>query len=208
MVVVSTLAQLNDGDIPDQGYFDSILNIQTYCLDTHIRPNGKKRIYVYIHNTDGVRNVYLYLRGLASDMAIVAHYHDHNHGGNTGTTSNASGTGANGPHTHQVFSDTTGVNSATAITNGTTVPKAVQIWIDGTEYTATIGDPNAKGATMYDSVNADWGTNGTTEWNTGKLNLSSLISWTAGEHYIEFRDTENTGGRLIANVMVNAGYGP
>ena len=79
----------------------------------------------------------------------------------------------------------------------TAVPQAVQIWIDGSEYTATIGDPNSKGATMYDSANDDWGVDGSTEWETGELDLSSVISWTAGVHYLELKETGGTGGTLI-----------
>ena len=95
------------------------------------------------------------------------------------------------------------VQSLVAYTN---VPQAVQIWIDGTEYTATIGNPNGKGSGMYDAGNADWGNSSGVAWDTGVLNLSSLITWTAGLHYIELKETGGEGGTLIYHASVNSGH--
>lgn len=181
-----------------------VLNIFHAYVDKEVpATNGQVRIPVIINNVTGQRDVYLYLRGLKANIASELHSHSHNHGGTTGTTAPASANGANASHNHSISTDAT---TAGVIVNGTSVPQAVQIFIDGVEYTPTIGDPNGKGATMYDSINADWGINGTTEWDTGRLNLTSLISWTAGEHYIEIKETGGTGGRINALVSINTGY--
>lgn len=179
-----------------------VLNITHGNTDGNVPQMGQQRIPIIINNATGVRNVYLYLRGLKANVADILHSHSHNHGGTTGTTAPASANGANASHNHTIAADATASGN---LVNGTTVPKYVQIWIDGTQYTATIGDPNSKGGTMYSAGNG-WGVDGTTEWNTGALNLSSLISWTAGEHYIEFRETGNFGGRIVGYVAVNTGY--
>jgi hypothetical protein len=177
------------------------LNIKSYNNDTHVLPNGQKKIYVHINNANEPRNVFLYLYGLKANIPTAEHLHAATGLSNSSIGNCASPAGGNAcGHGHTITGST---DNYTGLTNSTSVPQAVQIWIDGTEYTATIDDPNAKGATMYDSVNDDWGVDGTTEWNTGKLNLTSVISWTAGEHYIEFKETGGTGGRLLYNLYIN-----
>ena len=176
-------------------------NIKSYNKDSHVAPNNDKKVYVHINNATGVRNVFLYVYGRTSDMPTAFHSHGAGSLVNTSIGNCASPAGGNGCGHGHTINGSTGTN--TGLVNGTDVPQAVQIFIDGVEYTATIGDPNAKGATMYDSVNDDWGIDGTTEWETGQLNITSTISWTAGEHYIELKETGGTGGRLIFDVYVN-----
>ena len=50
-----------------------------------------------------------------------------------------------------------------------------------------------------------WGDDGTTEWDSGWLDLTSTITWTAGWHYIELKETGDTGGILIYQVGINTG---
>lgn len=89
----------------------------------------------------------------------------------------------------------------------TEVPNNIQIWIDdGTGFvnrTAAIGDPNAKGATMYDSINNDWGV-GVTEWNTGKIEITSYLNLASIDgNKVEFRSNGDcTSGRLNFVVVV------
>jgi len=176
-------------------------NIKSYNKDSHVAANNNKKVYVHINNATGVRNVFLYVYGRTSDMPTAFHSHGAGSLVNTSIGNCASPVGGNACGHGHTITGSTGTN--TGLVNGTSVPQAVQIWIDGTEYTATIGDPNAKGGTMYDSGNDDWGVDGTTEWETGQLNITSTISWTAGEHYIEFKETGGTGGRLVFDVYVN-----
>jgi hypothetical protein len=185
---------ITNGQPPDAR---DVRNIKTYSGDVNIAASNDKKIYVHIMKTTPAPQITLYLYGEAGNMALKVHNHNHNHGGNTGSTVRlGGGTG----HTHTITGDST---NAGDVVNATDVPEAVQIWIDGTEYTATIGDPNGKGATMYDSVNDDWGVDGVTEWSTGMLDLTGVIGWTAGEHYIEFKETGGTGGRLLWSLYVN-----
>ncbi len=272
-----------------------------------IGKEGSIRFPVIINNDTGLKNVYLYLRGMKTGAFTNMTNHgipEHTHTATTTATSGAS-------------SATVTVNNVgTNIVADTAVPKAVQILIDGTIVTTTIGDPNGKGATMYagsthtplsaeitvnatgatlyytqnfdkadvasvtfnlradgsatgvfgyvifyysDATNSgatttrnvtgttnndftennpqggkmvtkiefyayqngsgseyitpktvtfdsSWGVDGTTEWDTGRLDLSSVISWTAGEHYIELKEHGMVGGTLIYQVCVNTGY--
>jgi hypothetical protein len=178
------------------------LNSKTYHGDSHVVPTGQKRIYVHIENTTGDRNVFLYLYG--EDTTLVEAEHTHAVGSlANGAIGNCAGiVGANAcGHGHNVSGSTAVTGNVFDSLND--VPQAVQIWIDGVNYTADIGDQNSKGATMYDSLNNDWGIDGTTEWNTGKLDLSDIIDWTAGEHYIEFKCTSVIGGRLLYSLYIN-----
>lgn len=203
---------------------NDLLNVYQHGGNAIIGKGGVLYIPVIINNTSGVRNVYLYLygrkrgpsSGLSNQGGGDAHYHDMD------TADNKFDLVGSGPPTTYVFGSSgvtfstnpSALSSGSKVTTGilnntvtdTNVPKDVEIWIDGVEYTGTIGDPNGKGATMYDNVNADWGVNGTTEWSTGRLNLTSVISWTAGEHYIEIKENGSIGGTLVYQVMVNVGY--
>lgn len=63
----------------------------------------------------------------------------------------------------------------------------------------------------YDSYVKDivvgtmFGDDGTTEWESGWLDLSAVISWTQGWHYIEIKETGGTGGNLIYHAGINVG---
>ena len=182
-----------------QGQSTQENNKQNFAFDTHIdSTTGRHRVYVHIFSTETSPQVRLYLYGLATNIGSLSHLHS-----NSGRTSNANvyfpTSGDSFLHSH-TFTRNTGLTGN--LTQTTSVPQEVTIWIDGVEKTATIGDANSKGATMYDSTNDDWGIDGTTEWNTGELDLTSLITWSVGEHYIELR-CAGTGGRLLGNIYIN-----
>lgn len=212
-----TIANASSNDAND------VLNIFHQGGNVLLGKNSTFYVPVIINNASGTRNVYLYLYGKAVGASASAPVHGvsrHYHGNleiRGGGTAIASTTGSSfSSWTAAKGVQFTGGEAGDASSVGdstyslplayTAVPKDVQIWIDGVQYTSTIGDPNTKGATMYDSVNNDWGIDGTTVWNTGRLNLSSLISWTAGEHYIEIKETGASGGVLVYQVCVNSGY--
>lgn len=171
---------------------DKVTYSQIYMMGTGDRVS--QRIQV---RTVGIQiKLFLYgdaAYGQGNATGFVA---QHDHSTHTHTYNSRGDTGGSFEQT----TSGTQVGTASAVTPlaNTVVPQAVQIWIDGTQYTATIGDPNVKGATMFDAVNNDWGVDGTTVWNTGELNLTSLITWSVGEHTIEFRQNAagNSGGRL------------
>ena len=75
-------------------------------------------------------------------------------------------------------------------------PKGVQIWIDGVDVTAVVGDPNSKGSPDWDDAKKLWGATGTKAWTSGMLDLSSVANWTLGEHSIELVETGGAGGNL------------
>lgn len=79
-----------------------------------------------------------------------------------------------------------GTSAGSGLTT-TNAPKTVQIWIDGTDRTAALGGP--------------WG-DGTTEFATGELDLSSYLT-TAGEHYIEIKETGAVGGRIQYEIQAS-----
>lgn len=76
------------------------------------------------------------------------------------------------------------------------IPKGIEIYIDGTNVTSTLGDPNSKGAPNYDSTDKKWGVDGVTAWSSGMLDLSSLNNWGPGEHKITLKETGGNGGEL------------
>lgn len=206
---------IGESTLPDDR---DILNIYHHGGNASIGATGLIWFPVIINNAGGVRNVYLQLWGkkLSSDGTNpnvlawpIAHNHQMGSVSNIATTRDQTYTGDG------LFVDTTaGANTRICVTAlnvpaagvKNAVPQAVEIWIDGTQYTASIGDPNSKGATMYDSGNDDWGVDGTTEWDTGVLDISSEISWTAGLHYIELKETGDTGGTLVYHLSINAGF--
>jgi len=182
---------------------EDLLNRKTYSNDSNVKASNDKKVYVHITRKENAlqyTKVFLYLYGEVANPALLAHFH--NVGSYTSDAiGNCTGTGGGNAcgHNHTISGSTA---SNVDLDGGIDVPKNVTIWIDGTEYTATIGDPNAKGGTMYNAGTDDWGVDGTTIWNTGKLDLSSLIDWTVGEHYIEFK-CGLVGGRLLYNVYIN-----
>lgn len=197
-------------------YDSQLNNKQTKFGNFIIGKNGSYRVNVHIFTDEtadsSAPKVRLYLRGMkagASNTAFVhgavRHQHNthtHNYYVASGSTSSQFFSGSS-TYSGLITSVGGGDSGHSDAIDDTNVPQAVEIWIDGTQYTATIGDPNSRGATMYDSGNADWGTDGTTEWNTGELDLSSLITWTVGEHYIEIKETGGTGGLIIFDLYVN-----
>lgn len=185
-----------------------VRNLFTGHGNVLIGKTGTLYLPLDIDNATGVRNVYLWLWGKAAgSSATVANHgsmeHLHNTDGKTGTETDV---GAPGFIDYQAGSEATHVHdinaAGTNLVNYVGVPKDVEIWIDGSDKTQTIGDPNSRGATMYDSVNYDWGIDGTTVWDTGKMNITAAITWTAGLHYLELKETGGIGGTLIWMVRV------
>jgi hypothetical protein len=80
--------------------------------------------------------------------------------------------------------------------------KDVQVWVDGVDVTAALGDPNAKGAPSWSDTSETWGSNGLDAWSTGQLDLSNVADWTLGEHVVEIKETGGVGGELKAYVYV------
>jgi hypothetical protein len=78
----------------------------------------------------------------------------------------------------------------------------VEIWVDGQEVTAAVGDPNGKGEPHWGSTNKKWGATGTDAWSTGPLDLTNVANWTLGEHKLEFKETGGAGGDLKAYTYV------
>jgi hypothetical protein len=74
------------------------------------------------------------------------------------------------------------------------IPQGVQLWIDGVDYTAAIGDQQAKGAPAW--TGTSWGADGTTPWATGRLDISQAIDWGVGEHTLQFKNTGDSGGKI------------
>jgi len=107
-----------------------------------------------------------------------------------------------GNHTHpctpsEYAAGTSGTNPSHGHGNAgldpTVVPKHVEIWIDGTERTLDIGNPNSK--THYDTVDG-WGDDGTNEWSTGRLDITDYVDPTVQDHYITIKETGGEGGRV------------
>ena len=78
----------------------------------------------------------------------------------------------------------------------------VEIWIDGQDVTASIGDPNGKGSPHWNAETKKWGATGTEAWSSGPLDLSNVANWTLGEHTLEFKETGGAGGDLKAYTYV------
>jgi hypothetical protein len=74
--------------------------------------------------------------------------------------------------------------------------KGVELWVDGVNITPQVGDPNQKGAPAWDAAAKKWGADGLHAWSTGPLDLTSLVSWTLGEHKFELKETGGAGGDL------------
>jgi hypothetical protein len=73
-------------------------------------------------------------------------------------------------------------------------PQGVKIYIDGTNVTALVGNPNGRSSTNWDAANSRWGSDKTLPWSTGPLDLSSVANWTTGQHKIELRqEVASTG---------------
>lgn len=188
---MSVLVRENGGT----GYDYIENNQQSYSFDTHVRStSGAVRVYVHIVDSGDTPKVRLYLYGLATNLADLAHTHTISI--TSGAASQNFNLGATS-HTHSV----SGTSASTgSLTQSTSKPLSVKIYIDGVEKTATIGDQNSKGAAHYHSTNNVWGVSG--EWETGELDLSDTITWDVSSHFIEMR-CSGTGGRLCGSVLVN-----
>ena len=77
-----------------------------------------------------------------------------------------------------------------------TFATGVEIWVDGVNVTASVGDPNGKGHPHYDATNKKWGATGTDKWSSGQLDLTNVANWTLGEHVIQYKETGGAGGDL------------
>ena len=82
----------------------------------------------------------------------------------------------------------------------------VEIWIDGQEVTASVGDPNGKGLPHWNAETKKWGGTGTEAWSSGPLDLTNVANWTLGEHTVEFKETGGAGGDLKAYMYVIHSY--
>ena len=82
-------------------------------------------------------------------------------------------------------------------------PKGIEIWVDGQNVTAQVGDPNAKGSPSWDAVAKKWGKDGLESWSTGALDLTSVANWTLGEHSVQVKETGGAGGdvKMFAYVI-------
>ncbi len=75
------------------------------------------------------------------------------------------------------------------------IPNGVQIWVDGEDKTAAIGDQQGKGVPAW--TGTTWGSDGETPWATGRLDLSQVIDWGVGEHLLQFKTTGDSGGKIL-----------
>ena len=82
----------------------------------------------------------------------------------------------------------------------------VEIWVDGQDVTASVGDPNGKGSPHWNEETKKWGATGTEAWSSGPLDLTNVANWTLGEHTIEFKETGGAGGDLKAYMYVIHSY--
>jgi hypothetical protein len=74
------------------------------------------------------------------------------------------------------------------------IPQGVQIWVDGADVTAAIGDQQGKGSPAW--TGTSWGADGTTPWATGRLDISQVSDWGVGEHTLQFKNTGASGGKI------------
>jgi hypothetical protein len=165
---------------------------------------AKERVHVF---SASAPKVYLYVYGETySNMVLANHTHgSHNHAFSKSYAKYNSASyrcGAdycNGTETITVNTKTVGtgdypLTDVTASAN----PQGVQIWVDGVDATAAIGDQQGVGAPAW--TGAAWGAGD--PWETGRLDLSNVVEWGVGEHVIEFKETGNAGGRLVYNLYV------
>ncbi len=119
--------------------------------------------------------------------------------GNVKTGGNGTGSGAG--ITNGTYTTSSGYQERTCINQvKSQIPQSVQIWIDGEDRTAAIGDQQSVGAPAW--TGASWGSDGVTPWATGRLDISQVIDWGVGEHILEFKNTGESGGRLLHYVYL------
>ena len=105
------------------------------------------------------------------------------------------GTGSSSGITNQSYTTSSGYQERTCINQvKSQIPQGVQIWVDGADRTVAIGDQQAVGAPSW--TGTSWGSDGTTPWATGRLDLSQVIDWGVGEHTLQFKNTGDSGGKL------------
>ena len=105
------------------------------------------------------------------------------------------GTGSSAGITNQSYTTASGYSERTCINQvKSQIPQGVQIWIDGEDRTVAIGDQQAVGAPAW--TGTAWGSDGTTPWGTGRLDISQVIDWGVGEHTLQFKNTGESGGKI------------
>jgi hypothetical protein len=162
--------------------------------DHNLPPNGTVHDYIHVFSSDAPK-LYIYLYGDVPEALLLPNHthgsHSHNYNWCKGYSSgciNQSGS-TNGSTVGSGNYPLTNINN-------NSVPTKVQIWVDGENVTAALGDPNQKGAPEYDAATNTWG-GSTNAWKSGRLDLSNVVDWGVGEHTLEFKETGNTGGRLL-----------
>ncbi len=97
------------------------------------------------------------------------------------------------------YSTTSGYQERTCINAvQSEIPQGVEIWVDGVDQTAAIGDQQGVGAPAW--TGAAWGSDGTTPWVTGRLDISQVSDWGVGEHSLQFKNTGESGGKIQYHV--------
>ena len=126
-----------------------------------------------------------------SDLGVTGNVKS---GGNgTGWGTEASHNGATASHGYQE-------RTCVQFNDTQTIPQGVQIWIDGVDYTAAIGDQQGVGAPSW--TGSAWGSDGATPWATGRLDISQTINWGVGEHVVQFKVAGDTGGKIVYYIYV------
>ena len=117
---------------------------------------------------------------------------------NSGTISATGGTGGTGPQGNGGNGGDGWVVQLDPVSGvvNESYPKGLELYVDGEEITALIGDPNGKGAPYWDAANGKWGKDGLTAWSTGPLDLTGAANWTLGEHVVALHETGGAGGEL------------
>ncbi len=127
-------------------------------------------------------SIVLFAKELLNSGTVTA---DGGAGKHCGDAVNIGGNGGDGWVIHKDPVDGT-VNESFA--------KGVELWLDGENVTAQIGDPNAKGAPAWNADDQNWGADGLAGWSTGPLDLTAAANWTLGEHKIQLKETGGAGG--------------
>lgn len=162
--------------------------------DVNIGPNQSTSEYVHVFSADAPK-VYLYAYGKKPTNLILP---NHNHGSHTHTYGIPEAYNDYYKCMKQCTYNTSGTTVGTgsyALTNvdPNMAPKGVQIWVDGVDRTAEIGDQQGVGSPHW--TGTTWGAG--QEWGTGRLDISLLVTWGVGEHTIEFKETGGEGGRIL-----------
>lgn len=168
--------------------------------DYNVGPGQTTSEFVHVLESKPVK-VYLYLYGRTPVSLLLP---NHNHGAHSHTfrADNNNDSDCN-DYPCGLATDAAQVGDGSyPLTNisATSIPKTVQIWVDGVNRTAEIGDQNQQGPAHWNDTAKAWGTG--TAWSTGRLDLTAATAWGTGEHILEFRETGNQGGRLLYYLYV------